>query len=319
MTDSDIDRAIPDVEIHFLNVGQGDATLIVDHNQHVAAVIDCNREGEKQVELLLRDASAYLEAAFVSHFHADHFDAIPNIVGRRETTAVYCNRAVTQLGSREQRAIVRAFMRWLAGEKAKGRPRDTLDEGAEGSVGLITWRCLAPTTELLDSAAGHVAENRASIVLLLTLPSLTILIGADADAPVWLHLLNRHPGAIDILRVPHHGGPLLPLGLLEPENVLTTYQPKIRVVSVGTENRYGHADPRWLSASEGSRVLCTQVTRACHGPPITGSHACAGTVTVQWWKSGSWRVLPESAAHLPIVKGWDHPRCISSATAQQPT
>ena len=310
MINSDIVQAVPDVEIHFLNVGQGDATLIIDRSQGVAAVIDCNREGEQLVEVLLKDAGVDLEAAFVSHFHADHFDAIPNIVRRRDSTAVYCNRAVTQLGSREQRAVVRTFMRWLADEKSKGRPRDTLDEGAEGNVGVITWRCLAPTTELLDSAAGNVTENRASIVLLLTLPSLTVLMGADADALVLHHLLDKHQGPIDILRVPHHGGPILPVGLLEPQDVLNVYQPKFTVVSVGTINRYGHADPRWLDAVKGSRVLCTQVTKACHSSPLTGSHACAGSIIVQWWKSGSWRVLPESTAHLPIVKGWDHPHCI---------
>lgn len=310
----DTTQTEPDVEIHFLNVGQGDATLMIDHSQQAAAVIDCNREGEQPVELLLKNADVPLAAAFVSHFHADHFDAIPNIVGRRATTAVYCNHSVVHLSSRDQRAQVRAFKRWLADEKSKGRARDTVGEGDEGTVGLIGWKCLAPTTQLLDSAEGYASENRASIVLLLTLPSLTVLVGADADALVWQHLINNHPGPVDILRVPHHGGPVFPGGHVEPLDILTAYQPRYTVISVGTNNRYGHADPKWLhGVSVDSRVLCTQVTRACHDALSASPCSCAGDITVQWWKSGEWRVLPESAPHLSIVKGWDHPHCISAS------
>jgi competence protein ComEC len=300
----------PDVELHFLNVGQGDTTVLVDHSQRVAAIIDCNRVGEQPVELLLRNAHAELTAAFISHFHADHFEAIPNILRRHDSTAVYCNRSVAHLGSRDQRAQVRAFKRWLADEQTKGRPRDTVDEGDQGRIGLISWRCLAPNTQLLDSAEGYVSENRTSIVLLLTLPSLSIVLAADADTVVLQHLLTNYSDPVDVLRIPHHGGALT--GLLDPADVVDVYRPKIRVVSVGTLNQYGHADARWLNVQEPSnRVLCTQVTAACHGSSLASPTVCAGNVTVQWWRNGEWRVTPDVAAHLAVIKGWDHPCCIT--------
>jgi competence protein ComEC len=312
MTGQDQGSATPDVEMYFLDVGQGDATLLIDYNYGVAAVIDCHRAGETPIEELLAKSRAQLVAVFISHFHADHFDAIPNIAGRRRSAAVYCNRSVTHLGSRDQRSQVRAFKRWLADEQTKGRPRDTLSDGSTGQIGLIEWECLAPTTQLLDSAEGYAAENRTSIVLRVSLPSLSVLLGADADALVWQHLLAKHRFPVDILRVPHHGGPLLPQGIVNISDVIEVYRPKVRIVSVGSVNRYGHATPEWLGVPSptSGRVLCTEVTAACHGAHFDGPKPCAGTVGVQWWRDGNWRLIPDRAVHLPVVAGWDHPQCI---------
>jgi competence protein ComEC len=302
--------AAPDVEIHFLDVGQGDSTLIVDHGERLATLVDCHREGEEAVENLVQTTGAELGAAIITHFHVDHFEAIPNIVRRHPHVAVYCNHSIVRPSRQDARAKARAFKRWLAGEKLSGRERHELREGAGGTVGRLTWTCLAPTVALLDSAEGYAEENRASVVLRLELPKLSILLGADADAIVWEHVLAVHPGAVDILRVPHHGGPLLPVGRLSPKDLIDVLAPTHSVVSVGSINRYGHADRDWLtSAARSGRVMCTQVTTACHGR-LNTSTACAHHVTVQWWRDGTWRVLPEASAHLEVVNGWDHPCCL---------
>lgn len=301
----------PDAEVHFLNVGQGDATLAIDHTERAAALVDCHRSGEDAVEGLIKTAHADLRATFVSHFHADHFDSIPNIVKRHAETSIYCNASVKHLSNRDQRAQVRAFKRWLADEKRSGRQRDEVRQGDTGSVGAISWTCLAPDVGLLDSAEADASENRASIVLLFTLPGLTILLGADADAIVWEHIKSHYTDSVDILRVPHHGGQVVPDGHLEPVDIVNQYSPQFSVVSVGTVNRYAHPDPSWpAAAAQTGRVLCTQVTKMCQGSSLNGPMPCAGSITVQWWRSGEWRVLPEASAHLAVVRGWDHAVCL---------
>src|SRR6202007_3435952 len=97
----------------------------------------------------------------------------------------------------------------------------------------------APDVGLIDSAEGNANENRSCIVLLLSLPGLNILLGADADAIVWDYLKTRYPDSVDILRIPHHGGPVIPDGFLFPSDLIALYKPRFSVVSVGTANRYG--------------------------------------------------------------------------------
>jgi competence protein ComEC len=301
----------PDVEIHFLNVGQGDATLVLDNIQRRAMVIDCHRNGEPLVEQIVKDAQARLESAFITHFHTDHFEAIPNIVQRRSETAIFCNHAVVRMSRREQRIQARAFKRWLADEKSTGRGRYEVRDGQTGKIGQVSWQCLAPDAALIDSAEADGAENRMSIVLLLSLPGLSILVGADADAVVWQHVLERHVENVDILRVPHHGGLVHPAGFATSADILNAYKPKYTIVSVGTGNRYGHPHREWLTGARViSRVMCTQVTSVCHRSGLGAPTPCADHIVVQWWNNGVWRVLPDVESHSSVVERWSDPACL---------
>lgn len=303
----------PDIEIHFLNVGQGDATLILDYIDRRAMLIDCHRNGESHVEQLVTAANAQLEAVFISHFHTDHFEAIPNIVQRRTEASIYCNHSVVRTSRRDQRLQIRAFKRWLAEEKSAGRGRYEVRDGKTGRVGKVSWRCLAPDISLADSAEGDGSENRMSIVLLLSLPQLSILLGADADSVVWRHVLDRHSEAVDILRVPHHGGPMRPIDIVTPSDIVETYKPKHLIISVGTGNRYGHPSAEWLTIpGSPSRVMCTQVTSLCHRHRLDGPSPCAGHVVVQWWKDGEWRVLPDAETHRSVIGSWSNPACVEN-------
>src|SRR6185436_11698599 len=64
----------------FLDVGQGDSTLIVTSDRHALLVDAGPPDGAPHVEAALRDlGSAVLDAVVLSHPHADHLGALDQL------------------------------------------------------------------------------------------------------------------------------------------------------------------------------------------------------------------------------------------------
>jgi len=296
-----------DVDVHFLDVGQGDSTLIIDHGSAKALLIDCNSKGFTQVRRLLEEAAATLAVAVVTHFHVDHYGSVPRLLDLHPSAVAAYNPILT-VTDPEQGRQVRAVLRAFAGRTQP--PPTLLIEGVTGSLGRVKWHCHAPDTTLLTAAAGGAGPNRASAVLEVVFGDLRLLLTADADAPVWRHVLDRVDHA-DVLRVSHHGGPLNDPGMT-PELIVEALRPARSIVSVGTINDHGHPDASWTSAAGSvGRVMCTEVTRLCH-PDLKHrkpASACAGDVALRWWATGVIEVTPDDAWHDAVVDGWAKPAC----------
>jgi hypothetical protein len=125
--------------------------------------------------------------------------------------------------------------------------------------------------DYLDAVGiGGVNPNRCSAVLRICRASVSVLIGGDAPLVAWERLEPELLPARAV-RVPHHGGNLGAGARFSGQDEL--YQAiaaRHALVSVGTNNAYGHPEPAHIAAvrrSGACRVRCTQLTPRCHPTP----------------------------------------------------
>ncbi|WP_434093707.1 ComEC/Rec2 family competence protein [Streptomyces filamentosus] len=224
-------------------VGQGDATVlaagegagvVVDAGPDPVAVDRCLRELEvRSVPLLV-----------LTHFHADHVTGLPGVLKGRAVGAVQ----TTGLDEPPGQA---GFVRRVAGEA--GVPVVRAVAGERRRIGALEWRVLWPPAGPGPPDGG---PNDASVTLLVRAPGgASLLLLGDLEPPAQRALWRAHPelGAVDVLKVAHHGSPHQDPGLTG------AVRPRLALVSAGRENPYGHPSPRTLAAlrAGGARVLRT--------------------------------------------------------------
>ncbi|MFC9485595.1 ComEC/Rec2 family competence protein [Streptomyces hydrogenans] len=224
-------------------VGQGDATVlaagggagvVVDAGPDPVAVDRCLRElGVRRVPLVV-----------LTHFHADHVAGLPGVLRGRAVGAIQVTGLDEPPGQAE-------FVRRVAG--AAGVPVVRAEPGERRRVGVLEWRVLWPPAGPGPPGGG---PNDASVTLLVRGPGgVSVLLLGDLEPPAQRALRREHPelGAVDVLKVAHHGSAHQDPGLT------AAVRPRLALVSAGRDNEYGHPSPRTLEAlrAGGARVLRT--------------------------------------------------------------
>ncbi|WP_024756729.1 ComEC/Rec2 family competence protein [Streptomyces exfoliatus] len=224
-------------------VGQGDATVlaaggdaavVVDAGPDPVPVDRCLRElGVRRVPLLV-----------LTHFHADHVAGLTGVLRGRSVGAI-------QITGLEEPPAQAAFVRRTAA--AARVPLVRAGPGEQRRVGALEWRVLWPPAGSGGLAGG---ANDASVTLLVRAAGgLSLLLLGDLEPPAQRALLRSRPGLgpVDVLKVAHHGSAHQDPGLIRAA------RPRLALVSVGSDNPYGHPAPRTVEAlrAGGARVLRT--------------------------------------------------------------
>ena len=248
-------RARPAFDVVFLDVGQGDATILaLPNGEHV--LIDAGLrspyvdEGERTVvPHLERYGIDRLAALVLTHADADHIGGAQAVM-----EAIPVGRLVTngQDGESDLWAATLQTADSLAVPVVSVAAGDTL--AVDPSVRL---RVLGPTSEAPPGDA-----NDASVVLLAEHGQTRWLFPGDAESGAERGLLARYARAldVDVVKVGHHGSRTSSTAGL----VAAVGEPSFAVVSVARRNRYGlpNAEPlaRWDRA--GAQTLLTSAEGA---------------------------------------------------------
>ncbi len=215
------------VRLSFLDIGQGDATLLQSGGH--AALIDSGPPGGGIVERLREEGVGRLDLLVATHAQADHLGAADEVLEAMPVTALLDGRD----GVDEPEG---AAMEASAGRK--NVPLVTAAAGDSIKLGSLKLEILSPPAD--SRPAPGADPNRRAIVILASAPRLRLLLTADAESDV-LAPLDLPP--IDLLKVSHHGSAdegLAPL--------LARIEPRIAVIEVGAHNSYGHPAAATLEA-----------------------------------------------------------------------
>lgn len=228
-------------ELYFLDVGQGDAELVILPNGP-KVLIDGGPNNKVIGELtsILKPTDRYLDLVILSHPQTDHFTGLIDILKRYQIGAFIFNgrngiadswfELTKILQSNKVPVVV-----LMAGDKIK-----YLDSRID-----FIWpdKNLVQTLEL----------NEIALVSLLQSQGLKALFTGDIGAKTENYLIEKHDLDIDVLKVAHHGSKYS-----SDKNFLESTSPKIAVIEVG-KNSYGHPTPEVLSqlASIGSQIFRT--------------------------------------------------------------
>lgn len=266
------------VTVVFLDVGQGDCTLAVDHSSHSAIMIDCpSGKAQRALDELAMQGTERLQLVVATHSDLDHLGGIFPVVSKLPTATLRLNDATVVPADPDERKQLKAALRAISGLRHRHVSLQDARRDDTGAVGEITWRILTPTKAQLLHAQATVNPNHASVVLRLEIAGHGFLIAGDADGPSWRELIDGgHELRARVLLFPHHGAELAvtPDGAGAAE-VLDAVDPDVVVLSFGAANNYGHPHPATLEllAARAQTFLATQAGTATGPLPVSPLHA----------------------------------------------
>jgi competence protein ComEC len=235
--------------LHFLDVGQGDGTLIrtpagrwvlVD-----AGPADQRVDAGRRVvaPYLARHGARRVEVALVSHAHADHLGGLAAVL-RRVPAGMIVEPAMPVADAGYDR-----FLDLLA---AEGQPWRAGRRGDRFVLDGVSFEILHPDTSW---AWWGLDLNENSLVVRVTHAGFVALLTGDAGVPAESVLAGRL-GAVDLLKVGHHGS-----RGSTGEGFLAETRPALAVISAGRNNRHGHPAPEALARLEAAGAMVRRTDR----------------------------------------------------------
>lgn len=256
------------LEVHFIDVGQGDATLIKADGQ--AMLIDAgeNDKGTAVQLYLQKQGIDKLDYLVLTHPDADHIGGADVIITKFDIDTVFMTDFEKD-GSKTYEDVINAL-------DYKGLKAVTPEVGSEYSLGNAVFTIAAPNKTYDDS-------NNSSIALVLTNGAHTFLFTGDCEEEAEADILaNGLDIDCDIYKVGHHGSSTSSSG-----EFLQAITPIYAIISCGEENSYGHPHAETLNnlRSMGVQIFRTDeqgsIVVASDGTQLTWN--CAPSDT---WQAG---------------------------------
>jgi len=218
-----------DLTVRFLDVGQGDATLVQD-GHGANALFDA---GPPEAAILreLRAAGVNrLDLAVSTHQSRDHQGGFHELIGRMPIGLLLTNG----YGTRDP-----DYHRILAEADAEGIRRASAHAGEVLHVGRMAIRILGPPPRAPGTPPPE-DPNPIGVAAIVSQGAFDLWLSADAESDAILGYPLR---PVEAMKVSHHGSadPGLP-------QALARLRPRIAGIEVGAHNTYGHPTPSTLSA-----------------------------------------------------------------------
>ena len=239
---------ISGVELHVLDVGQGDAILLRTNTGRwvlfdAGPAWNGSDAGRKVVMPYVLRRGGSLESFVLSHPHNDHVGGAASVLSamhpRSYWDAAFAGGAEAYIGS-------------LAVARKNGIDWHRVHPGDSIQIDGITISFLAP-----DSVwtVGLKDPNLASTIAVVRYGMVRFLLVGDAERAEEDWLLARHARLrADVLKVGHHGS-----STSSSDEFLAAVHPALAVISVGAGNKYGHPSGDVIHALSlvGAEVLRT--------------------------------------------------------------
>ncbi len=217
------------LEVHFIDVGQGDSILIKSETS--AMLIDAgeNNKGTTVLNYLKEQDIDTLEYVVGTHPHSDHIGGLDYVIN---------NMSVDQIIMPDVVHTTKTYEDVLDAIDAKGLKITKPEVGAEYRLGPATFTIIAP------SSTEYRELNNYSIGIKLTYNNCTFLLAGDAENQSEQEMLKSGIDlSADVLKISHHGSEYSSCAAF-----LDAVKPEYAVISVGKDNDYGHPHTATLQA-----------------------------------------------------------------------
>ncbi|HWT04086.1 MAG TPA: MBL fold metallo-hydrolase [Pyrinomonadaceae bacterium] len=221
-----------ELQVHVLNVGQGDSILIVAPGGK-SVLVDAGTPGSGRVVLdaMKRYNVGQLDLMVATHAHADHIGGADEVLRRTKVNAVLDSRVPASTKNYEDflEAVDRSGAKYIAAQ-----PGQKFDLG--GGAVMTVLAPIQPLFKKDELRSGANEPNANSVVTRLDYGDFSMLLTGDAEAETEERLMAS--GAeirAKILKVGHHGSRYASSAKFLREGGFER-----AVISDGADNRYGH-------------------------------------------------------------------------------
>jgi competence protein ComEC len=231
-------------EVSFLNVGQGDSTLIkTPNNKYV--LIDGGPDKKILSELgeILPPTEKEISTVVLTHPHADHVAGLNYVLDRYRVGEIYLT------GVNHNAPDYTDFLERI---KEQNIPVHKAYLGQPLVVDGVKFDIIYPLTDI--SGQNLKDQNDGSVVMDVSYEGKHILMLSDLSAKIqekvgiWANIRATNT----ILKVSHHGSKTG-----TSSRLFDLLRPKYSVISVGSKNYFGHPAPLTLAQLAGSIIKRT--------------------------------------------------------------
>ena len=231
-------------EVHFLDVGQGDAIFIRSINNQATILIDTGGEptykkdttyftGQTVINFLKSINVKQIDYLILTHGDDDHAGNSPYIINN-----IKVNYVIFNVGDNND--LERKIIKILKKKKIN------YSKGLE-KININEYKLQSLNTKDCND------ENNNSNVIYLNYSNYKFLFMGDAGVEVEEELIQKYNlKNIDVLKVGHHGSKTS-----SGKEFINEVNPKHSIISVGKNNRYGHPNKEVLNNLEQSKIYRT--------------------------------------------------------------
>ncbi len=207
--------------VHFIDVGQGDSTLLESNGEFVLVDAGERDYGETVLDYIRSRGAERLKYLIATHPHSDHYGGIRNVVDSIETeNFITVETDCTTISWTKTLARIDA----LGINYIDAVPGDTYD------FGNAHFTILAPLS------GGYEGYNDYSVVIKAAQGDISFLLTGDAERTSEDEMLEAgYDLSADVLKCGHHGS-----SDATSTRFLKAVNPEYAVVSCGKANEYGH-------------------------------------------------------------------------------
>lgn len=255
------------MEVHFIDVGQGDSTLITCDGHSMLIDAGDYSKGTAIQNYLLKQKITKLDYLILTHPDSDHIGGAPVIITKFEIDKVFISNY--EKDNKTYQKLIQA----LDNKRLK---YTTPEVGTQYSLGTARITILAPNGEYGN-------PNDASIALMIQNGENKFLFTGDAGEDAEQDILaNGIDLSADVYKAGHHGS-----RTSTSQEFFKAVKPSCAVISCGEDNSYGHPHAETLNTfrMNGVKVYRTDedgtIIATSDGKTITFNVPASET-----WKSG---------------------------------
>ena len=224
-------KIIPkDLKIYFIDVGQGDSTLIVTPTNKKVLIDSGGSEtgsfdvGKNTlVPYLLDRQIIFLDYICISHFDSDHCDGFKYLLNNIKVKNIIVSKQYELTNNFEEIMSI-----------ARNKKINVLKVEAGNVIQIdkyVRFKIFNPGRKLTDDI------NDNSIVMKLEYNNFSCLFTGDISKQIEQDLVNKYGNELKsiILKVAHHGSKTS-----SDESFIKQVSPKISLIGVGKNNKFGH-------------------------------------------------------------------------------
>lgn len=233
------------LKVHYIDVGQGDCSLILFGDTSVLIDAGEKENGRKVTEYLNGLGVTKLDYIFATHPHSDHIGGLPDVISSFETVKIIVPRIPSELTP-----TTKSYENFLLAVKNKGLRLTAASAGnkytiyskGEGSDTAV-MEIISPISPQSDL---YTDLNDFSVIFKLTYKLVSFLFTGDAEKKAEKDILKSGTDiSARVLKAGHHGS-----STSTNQDFLDAVNPAVSVIQCGVDNPYKHPSVKTVERLE---------------------------------------------------------------------